>query len=240
MQTLRLTRCAAVTALLLGLAAPHAHATTILITATLADRGIDIFPWDGVNASVFGNPSVVQITTPPIGSQAASEERTAVEFALSALPANSIIDSVMLRLTPAGQSLNIGLSAGEVSEVHGYAGDGVIQVADLMDSLAVASLAGPTANGAVTVSLALNWFQALADSNSGFAGLMFKGVPGPMAVVYSFDSAFGGVPVGDRPTLIVDYHAAVVPEPGALLLFGAGMLAFGHRMRARQRGRSHR
>ena len=91
---------------------------------------------------------------PPTGSQFFSEERTAVEFPLGALPADSIIDSVLLRLTPAGQALNIGLSAGEVSEEHGYVGDGIIQVADLMDSLAVASIAGATPNGAVTVALA--------------------------------------------------------------------------------------
>jgi|SRR5688572_18659829 len=225
MQRLKVTTCAATTLLLLSSGVGDAGATTFEITATVSDRGIDVFPWDGVGASVFGNPSVVQITTPPIGTMQASEERTGVEFPLAAIPYGSIIDSVALRLYPQGQSTNLGLSAGEVSEIHGYAGDGVIQVADLMDSLAVGSIVGPTANGPVMVALSPSWLQGLVDSSSAFAGLMFKGVPGPIGVVYNFDAAFGGVPVAERPTLIVEHHegAPVVPEPSTLILFGTGV-----------------
>ena len=210
--------------LLLACDVRDADATSIPITATVSDRGLDIFPWDGLNASVFGI-SVVQITTPPVGSLQASEERTGVEFQLGTIPTGSIIDSVSLSLSPLGQGLNIGLGAGEASEVHGYAGDGVIQVEDLMDSIAVGSIVGPTANGTLMVALSTNWLQTLVDSGTPFAGLMFKGVPGAIAVTYNFDSAFGGVPLAERPTLIVEHHAnGVVPEPSTVILFTTGLV----------------
>jgi hypothetical protein len=136
-----------------------------------------------------------------------------------------VIDSVNLRIDPQGQGLNIGLGVGEASEIHGYAGDGAIQVADLNDSLLVASIVGPTADGPVIVGLSAIWLQTLIDSSSPFAGLMFKGVPGAIPVIYSFDSAFSGVPVAQRPTLIVETHAGgapVIPEPPTLILFVTG------------------
>lgn len=230
---------AAVLALLLACGARDAGAAPVLITATVSDRGADAFPWDGALASVFGNPSVVQITTPPTNTLG-TEERTAVEFPLGAIPAGSIIDSVSLVLSPVGQSLNIGLGAGEASEIHGYAGDGIIQVADLNDSLLVGSLVGPVANGSVTVLLSTIWLQSLVDSSTPFAGLMFKGIPGPIAVTYAFDAAFGGVPLAERPTLIVEHHGSeVIPEPSTVILCVSG-LALAALRRARAGGRLRR
>jgi hypothetical protein len=222
-------RCSKVTpdtaalAVLLTYGVREAAAATITITAAVSDRGIDVFPWDGMGASVFANPSVVAIATPPIGTLMSSEERTAVEFPLGAIPAGSMIDSVTLRLSPVGAGLNIGLGAGEASEVHGYSGDGAIQVADLNDSMLVGSIVGPTANGDVLVVLSPTWLQGLVDSSAAFGGLMFKGVPAAILVAYSFDSAFVGVPVDERPTLIVEQHAgAVVPELPTVILLATG------------------
>ena len=190
----RLASWAAVALLLLVGVARETGAATITLTATVSDRGIDQVPWDGIGgAHVFNNPPVVQITTPPLGVQPASEERTAVEFPLGTIPAGSSIDSVTLRLSPFGDSLGIGLGAGQVSEIHGYAGDGLIQIADLMDATLVATIVGPAPSGPLLVPLGVGWFQSLIDADSAFAGLMFKGVPGPMAVIYTFDSASSGV-----------------------------------------------
>lgn len=223
MYGMRVTINAAATALLLTCGIRDAGATAITITATVSDRGQDVFPWDGVGASVFGNPSVVQITTPPTGTPMATEERTAVEFPIGAIPLGSTIDSVTLRLSPVGTSANIGLGAGESSDVHGYIGDGVIQVADLADSTAVGSMTGPIPDGPVMVVLSTTWLQALVNAADPFAGLMFKGIPGPIAVTYSFDSAFGSVPVAERPTLLVQYSTTeVIPEPSVVMLFLTG------------------
>ena len=224
MVTRRLDTLTLAAALLLTVGACDAGATTIMITATVSDRGIDVFPWDGVSASVFGNPSVIQITTPPTGTLMGSEERSGVEFPLGTIPTGSVIDSVTLRLSPLSQ--NIGLSAGEAGAVHGYAGDGVIEVEDLNDSTLVASLVGPTPDGPLMVVLPANWFQSLVDAASPFAGLMFKGVPGSTVVTYNFESAFGAVPADDRPTLAVEYHAdeiPAIPEPSTMTLLGSAL-----------------
>ena len=230
----KVTASVATIVLLLTFGALDARAATIMITATVSDRGSDAFPWDGTGATVFGNPSVVQITTPPIGTLVGSEERTGVEFPLAAIPDGSIIDLVTLRISPVGQGLNIGLGAGEASEIHGYAGEGAIQVADLIDSILVGSIVGPTANGEVMVVLSPNWLQTLVDSATPFAGLMFKGVPGAILVAYNFDAAFGGVPVAERPTLIVEHHgSSPIPEPSTVILFVTGCaLAVFQRTRA--------
>src|SRR5262245_6737093 len=186
MKKTAITTGAAALVLLLTYGVRDAGAAAILITATVSDRGSDVFPWDGLGATVFGNPSVVQIMTPPLGTLAATEERTGVEFPLAAIPIGSIMDALTLQLSPTGAGTNIGLGAGEASEIHGYAGDGAIQAADLMDSLAVGSIVGPTANGPVMVSLSAIWLQTLVDTSSPFAGLMFKGIPGAILVTYNF------------------------------------------------------
>ena len=100
MHNLRLGSWTVLAVLLLAFVARDAGATSITITATVSDRGIDAFPWDGMGASLFNSPSVVQITTPPLGSMFSSEERTAVEFPLGTIPTGSTIDSVLLRLSP--------------------------------------------------------------------------------------------------------------------------------------------
>lgn len=225
MHTPRLASWAAVAILLLVGVARETGAATITFTAIVSDRGRDDVPWDGIGAIVYNNPSVVQITTPPLGVQPAFEERTAVEFPLGTIPPGSSIDSVTLRLSPFGDILSISLGAGEVSEIHGYAGDGLIQVADLMDATLVATIVGPAPSGPLLVPLAVGWFQSLIDADSAFAGLMFKGVPGPIAVVYTFDSAFSAVPLDDRPTLSVEYHEGVIPEPGTFVLIASGLVA---------------
>jgi hypothetical protein len=205
-------------------AATPAEAASIQLTAVISDRGIDTFPRDGVFNSVFGNDTVTQVLTPPVGDLG-SEERTAVEFDLSSL-AGSTITSVMLRLNPQGSNLNLGLSAGEVGEVHGYAGDGTITVADMMAFGQVGTITGPTANGTVTVTLSVAWLQTLINASSSHAGLMFKGVDGPTLVTFNFAGAGATIPVASRPTLLIETaDSQAVPEPGTLWLIGGGIAA---------------
>ena len=202
-----------------------ASAASIPLTAVVSDRGIDTLPRDGVFNMVFLNPTVTQITTPPLGD-VSSEERTAVEFDLSAIAAGSTITSVMLQLNPQAGGMNLGLSAGEVGEVHGYAGDGAITVADMIAFGQVGTIAGPTPNGAVTIGLSVAWLQALIDASSSHAGLMFKGVDGPTAVTFGFAAAGGSIPAASRPTLLIEtLDATPVPEPATLWLIGAGLAA---------------
>jgi hypothetical protein len=73
------------------------------------------------------------------------------------------------------------------------------------------------------------------DSASPFAGLMVKGADGPVFVTFNFAGRFSGIPVADRPTLIVNYHAGEdgppIPERGTLRLLGAWLAALALRRR---------
>ncbi len=240
MSDLRRALLSMASALVFTMVAIDAHAALITLTGVVSDRGIDGFPRDGVFDGVFGNPSVTQITTPPLGDPG-SEERTAVEFAIAGFtPGTTVIDSVMLLLSPQGGGTNLGLGPGESGEVHGYAGDGAIQTTDMDVSNLIGTI-GPTADGQVAVALSAAWFQGLVDASDAYAGLMFKGADGPAAVLFNFAGTFGGIPLADRPTLVVDYHDAgtppPIPEPGTLGLVAVGgaLMAIRRRRRAGRR-----
>jgi hypothetical protein len=176
----------------------------VMIVAIASDRGIDTFPRDGVFNSVFGSP-VVQITTPPVGDLS-SEERTAVEFPLAVLPASATLISVALLLTPQGNpSGNLGLSASETGEIHGYQGDGAITVADMSPATLVGQIVGPTPNGTIAVPIDTPFLQGLLAAGAGHAGLMFKGQDGPTAVLFNFTGVNPLVPAHRRPRLRIRY-----------------------------------
>jgi hypothetical protein len=210
----------------------EARADLITFTAATSDRGSDPQN-DGVFDGVFGNPSVTQVFAPPQGA-IGQAERTAIEFDLGAFLGGTIIDSVTLQLSPQGNpndpNGNLGVDASETGRIHGYVGNGVIEVADMNVSNLVGSIPGPTANGPVLVSLLPSWLQGVVDSSpSSFAGLMFAVDPLPMvSASYNFAGTFSGIPFVQRPKLNVEFHTGeapppVIPEPGTLLLFGSGL-----------------
>jgi hypothetical protein len=222
--------------------ATEARADLITFVAVTSDRGSDPNN-DGVFTGVFGNDSVTQVFAPPVGAMQQAE-RTAIEFNLGAFLSGMIIDSVTLQLSPQGSNPvtgNLGVEADETGRIHGYTGDGAIQVADLNVSNLVGSIPGPTPDGPVLIGLLASWLQGVVDSSpSSFAGLMFAVDPLLMgAADYNFAGTFSGIPVGQRPALNVEYHGEgpppVVPEPGTLVLFGTGLaVAAARRWRSRQ------
>jgi hypothetical protein len=221
--------------LLIAVGGADAGAATITVTATVSDRGFDSGPGgvpDGIYDGVYGNPSVTLVDEHPIGSTLVHNERTAVEFPLAAIPAGSVIDSVTLRLSDVFN----GAAGGQV-EVHGYLGDGSIQVADLMVSNLVGSFVLPVPDP-VMVALSTGWLQTLVDASDPFAGLMFKGTPSATHVVFSFAGTYSGIPVGLRPTLIVETQQPVIPEPGTITLLATGVALTAYRRRRDARCRA--
>jgi hypothetical protein len=214
--------------LLMSVGGTDASAATIAITATASDRGFDTAPPRDVYEGVYGNPSVTLVDEDPIGAMFFHNERTAVEFPLAGIPAGSVISSVSLRLS----DIFNGFSGGQI-EVHGYVGDGAIQVADLMVSNLVGSFVLPVPDP-VAIALSAGWLQTLVDASDPFAGLMFKGTPSATQVVFSFAGTFSGIPVASRPTLIVELQEQVIPEPGTITLLATGVaLILGRRRRVR-------
>lgn len=211
------------------------YAALISVTASISDRGRDSNN-DGIYTSVFGNPSVVQISISPSGTLGL-QEATAVEFPLASIPLGSTIDSVLLRLAPQSSiTSNLGISATETATIHGYSGDGVISVADLNVNNLVGTIPGPTPDGFVTTIIDTMFIQSLVDATATHAGLLFNAVQtATTSTFYSFRSAYSGAPQELRPHLLIEISDSnEVPEPVTLSLLGVGLAVFGFMRRRKQ------
>jgi hypothetical protein len=189
-----------------------AEAALINLTAVVAERGSAVFPYTDFN--LLFNPGTAAIFLPiPPGN----EERAAIEFDLSAIPADALITSVSLRL--------VVTSAGETAaQVHGYTGNGSITNADVdADLMATNLLAtfGAPSTGPLLVPLPPGFIQNLLDLNEQFAGLGLRDTT--IGNGLSFFSVTMLIPPENRPQLAVEY--AVVPEPATLLLVASGCAA---------------
>lgn len=208
------TTCAVVAASSLTPAVAQRPLATIrVLTGSICDRGIDVFPYDGVFDSVFG-AFICSSFTPPAGVPG-SEERPAVEFRTYSranpvpIPRYTTFTGAQLMLTPVqGPAGNLGLAANEAVEFWIYVGDGAITVGDLNQpgKTKAGTLAGPTADGVVTVTLSPRALTTIYSTFNGkgdprFIGIMVKGVPGVSPVGVSFASTTSGVPYANRPKL---------------------------------------
>lgn len=217
--------------------APSAAAIPISITATAADRGADPSPRDGSFLSVFGNSDVVNMLTPPLGDLFPGEERGAVEFPLASIASGSMVLGATLLLSPT--STNVGLDASQVGHIHGYAGDGTVQPGDLVQMNLVGTIPGPTPNGQIAVPIDAMFIQSLVNGAAPFAGFMFKG-DDVNFTVFGFLGTSSGIPVADRPTLVIEVQdSPVIPEPSTMLLVGSGLVALRLRSVARRRNKGH-
>lgn len=209
-------------AALLGLAlaatalAPPARAELIYPTAD--GYGVDRPPFGPFDALVLGGVLNVSDTQN-------LREVAALEFLLPDLGPGSVVESATLTLTA------LGAFGGPVVQVHGYAGDGVIDLGDL-DASNLLAATGPIA-GAGAVALDVTAFvRSLAQGGMPYAGFVLRtATPDSSVTFYAVEEA----DVGLRPVL--DVRITAVPEPGGLTLLGLGGVAVAAAARARRRSR---
>ncbi len=202
--------CVAALVLAAG-APPRAVADMIVLIPTDANRGIDNFPRDGIFDALLGNPGSLTVSLPPPGM--GSEERAALEFSLLGIPAGSTITSVTLSLT-------IGFLSAfpPASEIHGYAGNGVVELPDLMVMNLWTNFNPGPSGMTQLIALPTDYLQTLVDASASHAGLSLRNTQQDMSTVFSF---FSNLNLPNRPTLTVEFEGAI-PEPSSLTLLACG------------------
>lgn len=215
----------------LGVTAPallpsDADAAAILLTPTHDQRGIFNFGLDTeFHLQIDGGQDTVTFSPGPMPGTG-FEERFAMEFDLSLVPAGAAITSTTL-------TLHLPVLPGMVqsSDIHGYAGNGTVEGEDL----SVENFLTTFQPNALTVNIPIDpgFLQGLLLADEDFAGFALRNVTVPSGVftLWTVDG-----PAATDPTLEIEY--AVVPEPSTLLLVGTALAACGRRAFKRAVGKA--
>jgi len=172
-------------------------------------------PKDGIFDSLFpASPANI------VGGTGNSEYRSALEFQLSSIPANSIINSATLTLhevAASGGGGSVGIN------VHAYVGNGVAELSDMYVNNQVAgpvivNLGGPPPTIQFNVT---NAISSLYSSGAAYAGFMLRGPPNDF--ILQLGSINNGIGFTVYPALAITYTA--VPEPSTFALAALGAVA---------------
>jgi hypothetical protein len=193
---------------------------------------LHIFPTDddrGLDALLDGNFLCCQLDSGQATVTLTTfEERAALEFGLAGVPVDAVVASATLTLSVPVAPLAVNTIA-----VHGYAGDGVITVADLtLENLLTTFQVN--AAGSAVIPIDPSFIQDLLIGNETFAGFALRNVTDPSGVFtfYTVDSGFEQF----NPILTLDVDSVqAVPEPGSIVLVGVALAAWRVRRRFRRR-----
>ena len=199
--------------------ASQANAGTISLSATVDGRVRDV---DGL---FFGPVLVAGDRLETFLNSGGFETRSALEFSLGTIPANSVITSVTLDLEAL---LAIGMT--EPINAFGYVGDGVLAVGDVFGGSAIGSFVPQP--GSNTAVLDAAFVQSLVDNGDSFFGINLR--TSSTATHYTFNDMEAGPAL--EPILTIVYEdVTAVPEPTALAIwFLFGIAGSGMAMRRRE------
>jgi len=144
-----------------------------------------------------------------------------IEFSLAAISTPVTVNSATLHI-------NVSMFTTDTVTVHGYSGNGVVEVADAGAGTdnPVGSFSGLGLFNRDVV-LDTDFIQSLLDGSATHAGFKIRGGSGQVA-----DTSINP-PQDVIPRLIIDY--TVVPEPGTAALAGFGLAGMGMLARRRLR-----
>ena len=166
-----------------------AHADAINLNVVSVATGEDNGPQDGVFDSLTG------LNLGSVNNNGFTSFRTAFEYSLSGLPTGSTINSATLTMVLTN------FEGTRAIAVHGYAGDGIVQLSDFaLNGLVGTVSVGP--NGTQTLTLNVTGFVADLVANGGtFAGFNVREEPAnsPNFLVMRLE----GIP--DLPRLSIDF-----------------------------------
>jgi hypothetical protein len=185
----------------------EARATTINLNFVDAATAIDYGPQDGVFDAFdplnFGS----------VNNNGWTSLRTAIEFDISAVPAGSTINAAVL-------NMYVNFVKGTRSIVlHGYAGDGVVQLNDFsFNGLVDSMILNPPGSQSVVFNV-VAFINSLVTDGKGFAGFNVREDP---ANDFNFTVLF----FNTDPRLSIDFTSpSAIPEPATMFLLGAGLIS---------------